>query len=618
MQDREQENVLEIFEEVRGCARDMEMLRARADAHSEWKSTCAWIVLATRRVQELLQPFLEVEVVPADSDVLTHPTDRSHPHALLAGSATRVTWSALEETLMEGEVEDIVLLEQTLGGEAETRRQYLEHKLLELQNEHGGQDHCDIASTLHELGVVSRQAGDLEQAKLQLGKSLRMRRSARDSQGGCDGDMADTLHELSIVSRQAGDLQQAEKQLGEWGWDRAPDDPDFAAILHELGIVSCLAGDLEEAKQLLEESLEMKQAVHGDRDHPGIAATLHELGVVSHLAGDLEQAKLQLGMSLRMNRRVHADRDHPDIAADLHELGIVSRLAGDLEEAKQLLEESLEMKQAVHGDRDHPGIAATLHELGIVSHWAGDLEQAKLQLGKSLRMNRRVHADRDHPDVAADLHELGIVSRLAGNLEQAKLKLEESLRMRRSLNGNRDRNSGSPEARELKRREVPLWSLVLLVLPVLPLLLPLHLLRFFLRALGILPQDYADIAETLHETGLASWEAGDLERAKQHLEESLQMYRSLDDDSAYNSIVPSLNLEESLQINRNRHIAATLHELSVVSWEAGDLEGAKQHFEESRLHKLHEALLRYTAIRRRLPKGPRRWLNRLVSVWIVW
>ena len=86
------------------------------------------------------------------------------------------------------------------------------------------------------LGQVSRQAGDLQQAKQHFDESLRMARS---------------LH---------GDR----------------DHPGIAATLHALGQVRRQAGDLQQAKQHFDE-----RSLHGDRDHPGIAATLHALGQVS-------------------------------------------------------------------------------------------------------------------------------------------------------------------------------------------------------------------------------------------------------------------------------------------------------------------------------------------------
>eukprot|EP00438_Fugacium_kawagutii_P022574 Skav230122 [mRNA] locus=scaffold2192:32895:33431:+ [translate_table: standard] len=132
----------------------------------------------------------------------------------------------------------------------------------------GDGNHPDIAAILHELGIVSRKAGDLEQAKLLLEESLLMKRSVPGD--GNHPDIAATLHELGIA-------------------------------LHELGIVSRKAGDLEQAKMLLEESLLMKRSVHGDGNHPDIAETLQEIGVVSQEAADLVQEKLQLAKSFQRN-----------------------------------------------------------------------------------------------------------------------------------------------------------------------------------------------------------------------------------------------------------------------------------------------------------------------------
>ena len=66
--------------------------------------------------------------------------------------------------------------------------------------------------------------------------------------------------------------------------------------------------------------------------------------------------------------------------------------------------------------------------------------------------------------------------------------------------------------------------------------------------------------------GLLSLQAGDLPLAKQHLEESLRMERSLHGDRDHPGI------------------AAALHKLGVLSLQAKDLPAAKQHLEESLAH----------------------------------
>ena len=122
---------------------------------------------------------------------------------------------------------------------------------------YGDSGHPNIAATLHQLGVVSGQAGDLEKAKEQLEESLRMNRSLHG-----DNDhpgIAVTLHELGGVSTRAGDLEQAKRQLEEslriaCSLDGNRDRRDIAAaILHVLG--------------------EIKAHSNRDRDHPGIAVS---------------------------------------------------------------------------------------------------------------------------------------------------------------------------------------------------------------------------------------------------------------------------------------------------------------------------------------------------------
>ncbi|CAL1142166.1 unnamed protein product [Cladocopium goreaui] len=596
--------LLDVFAAAHDCAKEM----ASLDAKPRWRSACGKIVEASRRAEQFLQPLLWMEVFPeqlgadaTESVAFTHPTAQSHPQAPLEGSATAVTQSVAAETRTQGEAQAEDFPDENSGGGNEAKIQNLEHKLLELKNKRSHEDHPNIAATLHELGVVSCQAGDLKGAKQQLEESLRMKRSLHGDKD--HPDIAGTLHELGMVSVEAGDFKGAKQQLEESlrmkrSLHGDKDHPDIAGTLHSLSMVSVEAGDLTSAKQQLEESLRVERSLHGDKDHPDIAGTLRQLGVVSRWAGDLEGAKQQLEESLRMERSLHGDKDHPYIAATLHELGVVSCQAGDLEGAKQLLEESLRMKRSLHGDKDHPYIAATLHELGVVSCQAGDLEGAKQLLEESLRMKRSLHGDKDHPGIAATLHELGLVSCWAGDLKGAKQQLEESLRMERSLHGDEDHPDIAVTLRQLgvvSRRAGDLKEAKQQLEESLPMKRSLH---------G--DKDHPGIAATLHELGVVSCQAGDLEGAKQLLEESLRMERSLHGDKDHPYIAATLHelgvvscqagdlegakqqLEESLRMKRSLHgdkdhpgIAATLHELGLVSCWAGDLKGAKQQLEES-------------------------------------
>ena len=143
---------------------------AKLDRHQRWRSACAQILRATRKAEELLllQDFLLVEVCPEESDVFTHPTAQPH---------TAETWSKTEETRAQTDADASNLPENIAAGETEKQMQTLEHQLLELQSTHKDQDHPEIATILHELGQVSQQAGDLQQAEQHFGELLTMDRS---------------------------------------------------------------------------------------------------------------------------------------------------------------------------------------------------------------------------------------------------------------------------------------------------------------------------------------------------------------------------------------------------------------------------------------------------------
>eukprot|EP00435_Cladocopium_sp_Y103_P036369 s214_g9.t1 len=538
-------NILAVFRKIRECAWEM----ARLDAYRSWGSACEQIISATRKAQELLQPFLEVEAFPADSGVLTHPTATSHNQAPLAGTVTDMTST-------RGEAETIDLPEMMSGGETETKLQKLEHELQELQAVHGDRDDPDIAATLLSLGSVSQEAGDLKQAKQQLEESLRIERSLHGDRD--HPDVAAALLALAQVSWEAGDVKQAKGQLEESlstmrSSHGDANHPYIAEALRQLGLLSCQAGDLEQATQQLEESLRMTRSLYGDGADPEVASILHALGQLSMQSGDLNLARKHLEESLSMFRSLYGNTAHPDTAAALLGLGRVSSQTGDLEQARRQVAESLRMMRSLHGDRDHPEIAAPLHELGVVSRKAGFLKQAKEQLEESLRIMRALHGDTDLPEIAATLHELGVADLLAGNLKQAKEQLEESLRMKRSLH-----------------------------------------------------TDQSGIASILDRLGAVSRQAGDLEQARQQLEESLQIKRSLHRDRDHPSIAVTLHelgvvsqqngdlngskqqLEESLRMNRVLHgdndhpeIAATLLALGQLSQKLGDLGQAEEQLEES-------------------------------------
>ena len=95
--------------------------------------------------------------------------------------------------------------------------------------------------------------------------------------------VAVTLHELGMLLKQKGDLEQAEEHLKvalrmERSVYAGADHVNVAATLHELGMLLKQKGDLEQAEEHLKEALRMERSVYAVADHVNVAVTLHELG----------------------------------------------------------------------------------------------------------------------------------------------------------------------------------------------------------------------------------------------------------------------------------------------------------------------------------------------------
>ena len=273
---------------------------AKPEACAGWTFACGRIIAATRKVEELLKPQVPLGVLSRhgntaifdpehadnDSEVLTHPTAPSAPWRAFCASMTTDTWAQLED-------ETAKLPDTVAGGEGLKRLQELELETLDLRAKHLNENHPDLADTLHKLGQLNIETGDLKEARQYLEECLQMIRALN------------------------GPGERPAIRFVQWIQSWFQPTFDVGATLHALGELSLETGDFKEAKLYLEESLKVKRARYRDGDHPGVTATLNTLGQLSQETGDLEDAKQHLEESLRINRAIHGDTDHPGTAATL-------------------------------------------------------------------------------------------------------------------------------------------------------------------------------------------------------------------------------------------------------------------------------------------------------------
>ena len=109
----ENSNAEEIFRWIHHHAADI-VMREAENRQEDLAAAAQGMISATRKVEKLLEPQVEHEIVPAESDVFSHNTKPSHPAAALAGSA-------MVETMSQGQADALDLLGHSGGGVMEAK-----------------------------------------------------------------------------------------------------------------------------------------------------------------------------------------------------------------------------------------------------------------------------------------------------------------------------------------------------------------------------------------------------------------------------------------------------------------------------------------------------------------
>ncbi len=213
----------------------------------------------------------------------------------------------------------------------------------------------------------------------------------------------------------------------------------MADVYNSLGLTLMTTGNLHDAASKLEQSLEMKLAIHGhDKVHSDIAALLGNVGLVYQELSQLDKALENYQQSLEMELTIHGhDELHPDIAASFNNLGSVCQRLGKLNKALEKYEQGYEMYLAIHRhEKHHPAIATSLSNLGSVYQELGELDKALEKYGQSLDMYRAIHGhEYAHPSIAITLSNVGSLYQKLGDLDRSLEKHEQSLKMYQAIHG---------------------------------------------------------------------------------------------------------------------------------------------------------------------------------------
>lgn len=293
-----------------------------------------------------------------------------------------------------------------------------------------GDEHLEVARSMHRLGDVLKLKAEYEPALTLYQDALSIRRKLL---GDENLETASTMFELADLLGRMGDFAGGEplyrealtiqrQLLGE-------KNADVARSLEGLGLNLFDQGNAKDGVPLLREAVALQRELHSG-PHPDLAEALNNLGFVT---SDNREAEQLFREALAMKRVLYSDEAHPEIAMGLNNVAYTLHAEGRYGDAEILYREAIDMNRTLLGE-DHPDIAMALNNLAFVIRQKGDLNAAIVMSRDSLDTYRRTLGD-DHPSVARGLSNLAMWLLEKEDYASAEPLLDEALELRIRLLG---------------------------------------------------------------------------------------------------------------------------------------------------------------------------------------
>ncbi|HEY9421141.1 MAG TPA: tetratricopeptide repeat protein [Thermoanaerobaculia bacterium] len=224
-------------------------------------------------------------------------------------------------------------------------RQALEHA-----EETHGPDHLAVAATLNMVGILEREAGDLQPAREHLERALEIQSRDADPR-----NLSSILANLGLVLRDLGQREAARDHLM-----KALDlhrqifgdvHPAVASDLNNLAMLAREMGDVQQALEFLRPVVDILRQMYGDV-HPYTSQALTNVAGALRELGDAEGARTHLEAALQIDSQVYGEQ-HPQVIADLNNLAVIERELGNTEVAREHFETALAMAEGALGG-EHP------------------------------------------------------------------------------------------------------------------------------------------------------------------------------------------------------------------------------------------------------------------------
>jgi serine/threonine-protein kinase len=296
-----------------------------------------------------------------------------------------------------------------LIGEADPRQaKGKEVTVREVLDQHAGPlagetslDPATRGDVLDALGVVYRSLGNFEKAGPLLREALALRRRAL---GDEHVQVAESLHNLANLERELHHTAEAERLMRQalaiqrrafpqGHRDLARGLNNFASLLRDKADAAGKAGKpfLVEAETLAREGLAMKLRLFGEKNTE-VAQSLNTLAAILVREGKLAEAEPLLRRSITLRRALDGPLS-PGLAKTIHNLAVLLEGENRLAEAEALDRESLDMRRKLYPE-GHPELVTSLESLSDLRSRRGDNVEAAALSREAQEMAERLKREK--------------------------------------------------------------------------------------------------------------------------------------------------------------------------------------------------------------------------------
>jgi CHAT domain-containing protein/Tfp pilus assembly protein PilF len=309
----------------------------------------------------------------------------------------------------------------------------LANRALAIREKVLGSEHRDVAASLHTLGRLYTNKGDLTTAEVFLQRAAEA--TAKIS-GAESLEYAEVLHNLAYIQFRRGNHAQAE-QLNQRSLSirekvAGPDSLPVANSLNNLGLIYRATNDLPRAEQAQLRALAIREKLLGP-DHEDLSNSFTNLGLLYYGAGDFDSAEPMLQRALTISEKALGP-DHRLVGRALNNLGLVESRKKAYEKAESHYQRALIIFENTTGP-ESDGVASILHNLGVIYKEAGqDLAKAENYYLRALAIWEKILGEYN-PATGNAVHSLGILYQDMGDYERAEKFYFRALAIRERVQG---------------------------------------------------------------------------------------------------------------------------------------------------------------------------------------